>query len=543
MVSLNDTTIPLLALYAEIHYRFFPFFPSLLYKREPEIIFDVAPRIDPGNDIPIVLIINDINSFPITPLEVSVSVTQVGTGTQLFPFKNLPNHIVHHPLESNQTAYLFWLSAATIPDGELLINATLTFEQMGKKKVVFNDNLNGASHRAFICYKSITSLPGSALCTYGDLHVHSNYSQSHVEFGAPLKVIDKMAHTSGLSFVGIADHSYDLACSLDSYLKEEEQVTRWHLLKKELANQSDYTTMLLGGEEISCANTRGETVHLVGFGHSEFIPGSRDGARQKKVFTSQLTINEVVAKIQAEQGIAFAAHPASKSGFLQKLLLYRGNWSEADFIAPLDGIQPLNSGFKKSWDRGKALWINLLQKGKQLPLLAGNDAHGDFSRYRAIKKPFLSIHEDFQRFMGYARTGVYGQSTTQQQLFEAIRRGATFVTTGPYLAIVTAPGSENQAPARALYGCVEHNGPRMLHAQSTPEFGPIEQLTVYKGSYLTPCSGETIHYSSRPQSHSFELLLPLPAEPLPHGTYLRAEAVTKTAAQRSFMAFTSAVFF
>ena len=50
------------------------------------------------------------------------------------------------------------------------------------------------------------------------MHVHSQYSQSHVEFGPPLKVIDEMANACGLDFTAVTDHSYDLSCAMDDYL-------------------------------------------------------------------------------------------------------------------------------------------------------------------------------------------------------------------------------------------------------------------------------------------------------------------------------------
>ena len=84
--------------------------------------------------------------------------------------------------------------------------------------------------------------------------------------------------------------------------------------------------------------------------------------------------------------------PGARSGFLQRIFLKRGRWEKEDFKETLHGFQALNSGFTNSWERGKALWLELLQQGVRLPLLAGNDAHGDFSRYRAIKTPFLNLN-------------------------------------------------------------------------------------------------------------------------------------------------------
>ena len=44
--------VPLMLLYAETHFRFFRFFPSLIYRREPDVIvYDVdlvRPRVPPS---------------------------------------------------------------------------------------------------------------------------------------------------------------------------------------------------------------------------------------------------------------------------------------------------------------------------------------------------------------------------------------------------------------------------------------------------------------------------------------------------------------
>ena len=304
-----------------------------------------------------------------------------------------------------------------------------------KSYTVINDNFNTSSKRAFRCFKSSDSLPGKELCGYGDLHIHTQFSQSHVEFGPPLTIIDRMAKCCGLTFIGITDHSYDLSCEKDNYLNENHSVERWKRLLDELSGSGDFSTIILPGEEVSCLNGSGKTVHLGALGIHDFIPGSSDGARRNLHFKQSLTVPEAVEEIHRQGGIAFAAHPGSLSGILQSLALHRGKWESDDLDAAVDGLQAFNGSFSTSWNRGKSLWIKLLSEGRQVPLLAGNDAHGDFNRYRAIKLPFLSIYEDFQRFMGYGRTGLYGNCLSSDAVLQKIRNGMTFITTGPYVSI------------------------------------------------------------------------------------------------------------
>ena len=46
--------IPVVLLYAELHFRF-KWSGSRYYKKEPEILADTPTRIEPNNDIPILL--------------------------------------------------------------------------------------------------------------------------------------------------------------------------------------------------------------------------------------------------------------------------------------------------------------------------------------------------------------------------------------------------------------------------------------------------------------------------------------------------------
>jgi len=540
LLDISLTSLPLIMLYAEVHFRFFPFFPSLLFKREPEVLFDLPHRTGPTTDLPIVLIINDILRFPVLPLEVSITVSQTGNGTQLFTFKELALHLHPHPLSQNQLVYLFSVPSDKLPTGEVFVNATVTLQKSSKTVTVFNDNLNGSSRRAFRCFISDKQLPGSELCNYGDLHVHSQFSQSHVEFGPPVAVIDKMAAACGLTVVAVTDHSYDLACSKTNYLVEDESLPRWAVLQQECKSKPTYGTILIPGEEISCGNSRGETVHCIGLGHTTFIPGSKDGARKNRVFPNQLTINESVTSIMSESGIAYAAHPCAKSGFLQRTFLHRGNWRTDDFNNPLHGFQALNSGFSRAWDRGKSLWILLLQQGKKLALLAGNDAHGDFSRYRAIKIPFLSIYENFTRYMGYAKTGIYGAHTGAGDIIDKIKSGATFVTTGPYLSIDTSDNAGDQVMGKTI----SHDQKLLyVHAISTSEFGKLRSIFVYTGSTAgTPTDKEVPLLTKTFSQDAFDITLPLDILSVPGSSYLRAEAETVTYDGTINRAFTSACY-
>jgi hypothetical protein len=364
-----------------------------------------------------------------------------------------------------------------------------------------------------------------------------------VEFGPPLQIIDAVAHASGLSFVAITDHSYDLACSTADYLLTDPSKPKWRLFQEEITKNGKFKTLLIPGEEVSCLNGKKEVVHLCGINIHDYLPGSLDGARSGRARQQQLSINETIHRIHKQGGTAFAAHPGSRPGFLSRILLYRGNWSREDLSAnEIDGMQLLNSGFSGSWDRGKIAWISLLQNGHKMPLLAGNDAHGDFNRYRAIRVPFLAISDSPERYMGYGKTGIYGCKSSISQLTDAIKNGETFVTTGPFAGISFSP---SPADSIVSHQPVSLNAPTIfINAISSPEFGPLRSITCFAGMAGNPV--EKIIVSRNLPGFSFTACEKIDLSTLTFKpTYIRAEVscVKNDNASVAAQGFTSPVYF
>ena len=424
-------SLPIL-LYAETHFRFFRFFPSLLFRKFPEVIFDAPRRLDPGRDLPVVLLLNDIDRFPAECFSVDITVSRKPHAPRLFRFDDIAKNKLVHPFEFQSAVYLFSIPRRDLDQGTIFINCAATIKRRGKTVKIINDNLLGSSKFPFSCFIADQHLPGHSLCSHGDVHVHSHYSQSHVEFGPPIAVIDLFANCYGNDFSAITDHSYDLACSLENYLKTDKELKRWESLKNVLLNKT-FKTVLVLGEEISCLNSKGKAIHMCGLGLQDFISGTLDGARRNIQRDQQLPLETAIAQVHSQHGIAFAAHPGSKMGIMQRIFLKRGIWLQKDFCSAIDGIQAINNGFGQSWIRSKRLWINELLKGHKLSLLAGNDSHGDFNRYRYLLIPFLSIGELFQRFFSCSMTGIYTKITSRGDVISSIKNGKTFVTSGPFL--------------------------------------------------------------------------------------------------------------
>lgn len=530
----NELQLPLLFLYAETHYRFFSRFPSLLFKKEPEVLFDLPHRLEPGNDLPVVLTINDVKMFPDVPDHVAIALSQRGNNTRIFRVDDVMEYELPHALQNNQRFFLYSIPYDTLPEGEFFVTATVTMRNAKKTYTVINDNLNTSSKRAFRCFNSPYSLPGKGLCSYGDLHVHSQYSQSHVEFGPSIGVIDVMSKSCGLSFVGVTDHSYDLSCEKNDFLKENQSLDRWTLLKKDLSDNSGLSTIFLTGEEISCLNCKGKTVHLGTLGIDDFIQGSSDGARRNLIFKQSLTIAEAIDEIHRQGGIAFAAHPGSRSGFLQRIFLNRGVWEEHDCALPIDGMQALNSGFSQSWQRGKSLWLKMIAANRRVPLCAGNDAHGDFNRYRAIKTPFLSIYENFDRCMGYAKTGIYDSCSTGENVLRCISNGATFISTGPYIAITYTENPDDFAIGHPS-DKIKHDSV-YVHAISTPEFGALCTISVFAG---TNKSTERTLLQITLKNATYDITRKIDLTTIDSLTYVRAEIRSRLESGKEFQAYTS----
>lgn len=515
---LGSFNLPLCALYAETHFTFFRGQPSLLFKREPEILFDMPRRLGPGQDLPVVLVLNDIARFPATVEQIQLAVSD-GTGEQrVYDFDPGAAHVVEHPFAERCRVYLLHISGEHLSAGLVHVNGKASVRRGRRLLQVMNDNFAGASHLCMSCLVSGQDLPGTDKCSYGDMHTHSQFSESHVEFGLPLEAMSLLAGAYGFRFVCVTDHSYDLSTRIDDYLTSDVSAPRWDLQGREFERQRS-GALLIRGEEVSCLNSRGEVVHLCGAGLSSYIPGSLDGARRGRSREPQVSVAEALERIHEQGGIAYAAHPGAAPGLLQRMLLKRGRWHEGDIREDLDGVQASNGDFDRQWEHSSRLWRAGLASGKRVPVIGGSDAHGDFNRYRCIRSPFLSIGEYFQRYLGYIRTGVYGQVGSFGDLRAAVQKGKTFVTSGPFLDIRRDSTGESVVGETLDVG---DDRTLTVTAQSTPEFGHVisaRVLGLKRGSRREVVTGE---WRPRDDSHEIIPKMTLPSS-IDQYRYLRAE--------------------
>lgn len=509
--------LPLLGLYAETHFRFGGWTPSLLFKKEPEIIFDMPKRVDSGKDVPVFLQLNDFNKYPISFNNLTIILSQNNKSNIVFNENNFLNYELKHNFSKKAPTYVFWLKSELFSTGHFYLTCKLEFTRKKKRKFILNNNLRTSKKGSLKGFYSKEKLPGKDKCIYGDLHVHSQYTESHVEFCPPIKAIDIAASSFGLDFLAITDHSYDLSCSIDNYLIPDNNNKRWQLFQEEFEN-TKFKTEIIPGEEISAINSDKKIIHLGGLGLKTFVPGSADGARKKvSKISNCLTISDACNSIHNDKGISFAAHPGAQSRFLQSFLLKRGIWKETDLNDDIDAFQAVNNGFRIGWYRARKLWIRKLLSGSKLPLIAGNDSHGDFNKYIALKTPFFIVSDLDKRYLGFGKTGIYtSRLLNSNSILQYIKDGKTFVTTGPFVEILDT--NENSLISNNTVNISKCK----LEALSTEEFGQIDTVRIFAGSYKTE-SEQLIILKNNLNTFNYKLDMDL--NKYKDLSYLRAEVI------------------
>ncbi len=508
MTSLGEwCTLPieialLFFLYAEIHYRF-KIAPSLLYRRQPEIIADAPHRLEPGQPLPILLLIKDAHHFPIELLAVEIEISS----TQSFRYQ-LFGAAEH--LTTQWWWRVFYVSLPADVRGHIQANVVIDYRCRGKTHRCCNDNYRGTSHaplEVFVAEAPLPTLPGFY---HGDLHCHTHATSDQVEYGAPLPALLALARAQGISFCAATDHSYDLDDFSDDYLHNDPELRKWHALQNEIhrlnAQQRDF--VIIPGEEVSCGNTNGENVHFLVLNHPHFIRGCGDGGEKWLHTRPDHTIAEVLAML-GPQDLAFAAHPLAPVPRLERLLLGRGNWSLADLAhTRLNGLQFWN-GKALGEEEGFAHWRKLLLEGRKLFAIAGNDAHGNFNRYRQIAWPCLTMAEHHDHLFGCRRTAVkLRDKLALGSLLSALRNGRALVTTGPMLDLQIENGNGAIAQmGETITGGATH---AMIAAVSTAEFGKLERVILWRGDLMNKREEVLFECAQFPRPYEYHAKLSLP---------------------------------
>ena len=528
-------TLPFFA-YAEMHYRF-RFFFSYLRKAEPEILADAPHRIEPGEHIPVLLLAKDADQFPARLTSVRVEIRQADHVRDVRELLDVPI-VLNAPLWWN----VFRIQRTHI-EGWVELHVFMTIESGGKVRVYRSDNYRTSSHAPLRVFLSPEPLPRMKQLYFGDAHTHSDKTSDQVEFGVPVAASTPLAKAMGLGFFCVADHSYDLDDSLTDYSVNDPDVPKWKMLTEEIArvNRAERHFAVIQGEEVSCRNSKEKNVHFLLFGNKKYFYGSGDGAERWLQTRCENSIRDVLTQ-KDEPAVAFAAHPLEHVPFLQRMLLSRGPWSSDDFLhQQLKGIQFANGMKGEGFTDGYAAWIHMLLKGHRLSCLAGNDAHGNFNRFRQIGIPFFSIHERNEQLFGKMRTGVYlNGPVSSKSILRSLAEGAFIISDGPVVNLVAS--SDRKSPTSIGKSFRTAGRELKISARSTNEFGPLSKVIVFQG-IVGEDKERLILCESLSGTFNYDKSIPVPSS---GRSYMRVEAHTSPANQsdgQSHFCFTNPVWF
>lgn len=463
-------------LYAEIHYTFRWFPVSFYKKRHPEILADVPFRVEPGRDIPVLILVKDSDRYPVTLEHVMVSLNYNGRSVRFGYYFSKPlkqkwfHRTVHIPRPPGFT-------------GHASVDVAFTYRRKKKTFNANNDNYKKLSNGSFTVLLAEDAVPVDPGWVFGDLHTHTSYTDDQVEFGAPVDAVAAAAQAAGLKFFAATDHSYDLDDLPDNFLKNDPQLRKWQNLLfevSEMNRENSGKMVVIPGEEVSCRNSAGRNVHLLLLNQEQFVPGSGDGGEKWFRTRSEKSIADVVEE-KEENALAIAAHPRQVPTRLERILVRRGSWGAEDLDDTVPVIQILNGALDRAFYEGFDGWIAALLEGRRTFIVAGNDAHGNFNRFRQIRIPMLKMAEEHEdQILGWARTGVYlgDRDLTVVNIVSAVRSGKAVVSTGPFADVVVIRDS-----IVARMGDVIEPGAVSItvSARSTPEFGKINRVKLIQG--------------------------------------------------------------
>jgi hypothetical protein len=512
--------------YAEIHYRLGKI-PSILYQQQPEIILDVPGRIEPGEDLPVVLIVKDAHNFPIELKNVSATITYQDARETV----NLSDQ--WQKIREHYFYRLYWIPNARLPAGIFEIDLSAKYIISGREKEIHIDNYIGSSKKPFRVFNSGQKWPMGDNWYAGDIHNHSDATDDYVEFGAPVEVYHAMAQAIGLTWLTITDHSYDLDDKPGKFYAPDRLLARWKKLRDEadISNRQGNPYILVG-EEISCGNIVNNNVHLLGINIREFIPGSGDSAEHWFYNAPSLTVRDAIKDIISQGGLAVAAHPGEEPLLFEKILLNRGPWRLDDFINEQPKhLQIFNGRRTDSFYAGIKLWKQLLLKGKRKYVLAGSDSHGNFNRSRQIRIPFAAMKESNIQVFGCTRTIVNldQQVLCPNAIARAITSGNCIITDGPFISITIEDKQKNIiGPGDDIAEYDTDNCRVKVELITSIEFGSLDRFVIYYGRKGAP--DEEIIYEKRgfdPEEQAFiaEINPFTSFKPAPF-SYIRAEITT-----------------
>lgn len=480
MLELNDinvlSVLVFFILYAEIHFRI-PRLPNRLYKKEPEIITDLPHRIEAGRTLPVLILTKDAHIFPVNLLELSVEIINDGQRKVIhierFHGPTIQKEFWHHILSLNLPPEY---------SGLLDVDIIFTVEIGGKRLKYRNDNYPIRKRRPFKVFVDSNPLPQKNGWYFGDLHYHSHFTNDQVEFGAPPEVAVKMAKAMGLSFFAVTDHSYDLDDEENNYLLKSHALPKWIALREitNKLNKTPHSVKVIQGEELSVGNIKNRNIHMLILNEARFYHGSGDSAEEWFKVRPEWKISDVLERL-SQQALAIAAHPQIKPPFFQRLIFNRDRWREKDCQHErLQGLQIWNGKADRYFNKSIKSWTRLLLKGHRVSIFAGNDAHGNFGRFRQLNIPFINMRDTNTQLFGQTRTGIHlREKLTVRSILTALRKGRCIITDGPFAEMTLSTRNGDNKMIGDIFR--DNQGSLEIEALSSPAFGSLKRVILYVG--------------------------------------------------------------
>ncbi len=529
------TFLPVFFLYAEIHFRI-PGLPFRLFQRWPEIIADTPFRLEPGKKLPVVVIVKDGDRFPVSIEKIRIELSQQN---KIFDTIELLKKSIY--ISTGWWEKIFLVDIYPHIKENLSIDVFIQIRKKNKTLTIRNDNYKHSSHSTFKVHIPTNKSPLFPGQFSGDLHLHSNYTSDQLEFGASLKTIITMAKATGISFVAITDHSYDLDDFVKNYMRNDKKLTKWknlqHEIKKINRNFSANNIFLIPGEEVTARNYKGKNIHFLILNSKKFYHGAGDSGEKWSNTRSQYSIDQILSDL-GKNSLAIAPHPFVNFSKLESIFLHRGKWGKQDLEnSRLNGLQILNGVKNPGFYAGLSQWKKLLLAGNRFFIYAGNDSHGNFNYYRQIKLPFWSMSQRQDYVFGKMRTVlILSGKLSLESILTGLSKGDCYITEGPaidFKAVDLEKQTIGMGEQINSQGCEF-----WINVLSTPEFGIIKKIKIYLGDlsqsreHLLKSYNFTKDYKCKEQFNYT----------IKNKGYLRTEVVTENK-NRAFCAYSNPIWF
>ncbi|HMA61745.1 MAG TPA: hypothetical protein VKP78_03755 [bacterium] len=500
----------------------------MLYRKRPEIIFDVPQRIQ-TTELPVALIIKDSHKFPVYIKNVKIEILQSSQILNTFTYKE------NQSVVSLFFSKLYTLDVKSYTGSYLEIKCTLDYRIKSKNRSVVNNNYPFLKPKNMSVYIDPDKRPLESEWKWGDVHCHSHYTEDQVEFGLPLKLFPELGKATGMSFAAITDHSYDLDDGHDSWTGVDPDLAKWHNMQKEVSelNSKSSNFTLLPGEEVSTDNGKGKTVHMVVINPDKFYPGCGDSFEKGVFQKSKLRVDQILSDLNGK-AIAFAAHPFEKPSLVQNIFLNRDVWNTEDSHSKLAGFQIVNGKRMEAFRIGKKEWVKKLLQKQRKYIYAGNDSHGFLNRFISIHAPLISLNNSEGHIFSEMLTAVRDVDQNVESITQGLKQNPVIISSGPFLniSIKNSEAKDNNQPRLfARPNEIAHIGETLegkpdtlkITAKSTNFFGKIDQIKSYISNYEG--NQEVLINTYNTNSLHFEKELSLTN--LPWQGYIRSELTTR----------------